>query len=533
MRRLATWISDRPRGELYAHLGLVALAFVLRIIDLGSRPYHHDESQDAYFSWVFAEKGDYHYQPILHGPTRFYAIAAIYKIFGDSDFTARFGAALMGTLIVALAYLLRRQIGSIAAFAAATALAIGPSYLYFSRFEREDIWIAAITLGMIVALGRFLERPRRGGPIIIAALLALSFATKESTFITVFVGGSFLIVMVALQSWRASRAGADWREGELVRAATSVGWATWAYALATFWIVFAVMFTVFLTRPDGLWDGMYEGLHYWLGQQDVARGGEPWYFYLAVMFGDEWPVLALGAIGIASSIRHPTTFRLFLIWAFVVSLTVYSWASERFAWLVMHPLLPLIILAGIGAQAIWTARRRIARTGGTALIAAGLLYMAYASFMANAKYSADPREWLVSTQSSVDVRNVSQRVLDIDDRLVRRSGQHVTVNVDSGQGATFPYAWYFRHLPIGYIDMTTPNYQPSTQVLVMTEQARTKLLPLLAPYEGRKFRFRVWWVRDWSKKLDPGAWWNWFVHRRTWNPPGGMPEWIYVRRDAE
>jgi hypothetical protein len=80
--------------------------------------------------------------------------------------------------------------------------------------------------------------------------------------------------------------------------------------------------------------------------------------------------------------------------------------------------------------------------------------------------------------------------------------------------------------------MTAEGYQPSTQVLVMTEQAHGKLLPLLSAYEGRKFRFRVWWVRDWSKKLDPDAWWNWFVHRRPWSETGGMPEWLYVRRDA-
>ena len=49
----------------------------MRLIALGDRPFHHDESQDAYFSWVFWTQGGYRYQPILHGPLRFYLTALI------------------------------------------------------------------------------------------------------------------------------------------------------------------------------------------------------------------------------------------------------------------------------------------------------------------------------------------------------------------------------------------------------------------------------------------------------------------------
>ena len=72
------------------------------------------------------DKGDYTYQPILHGPLRFYLTAAMYSLFGDSDFTARLAPALMGTAMVAMPYFLRRQLGRVAAFTAAVLLAIGP-----------------------------------------------------------------------------------------------------------------------------------------------------------------------------------------------------------------------------------------------------------------------------------------------------------------------------------------------------------------------------------------------------------------------
>jgi hypothetical protein len=198
----------------------------------------------------------------------------------------------------------------------------------------------------------------------------------------------------------------------------------------------------------------------------------------------------------------------------------------------MHPLLPLILLAGIGVQVLWTSRRGVQKAAGALIIAACFAYMAWSSFLVNARHSADPREWLVSTQSSTDVKREADRVLALNRATERKTGKEVTVTVDAGQGATFPYAWYFRHLPVGYIDMTTPNYRPDTQVLIMTEQARAALLPDLAAYEGKKFRFRVWWVRDWSQKFSLAAWSQWLVERKTWNPTGGMPEWIYVRRDV-
>ena len=93
---------------------------------------------------------------------------------------------------------LRRLLGRPAAFGAAALFAFGPSYLYFGRFAREDIYIAAITLALVVAIWLYIDRPRTYHPAIIGALLAASFATKETTFITVFVMGSFFLFSFAI-----------------------------------------------------------------------------------------------------------------------------------------------------------------------------------------------------------------------------------------------------------------------------------------------------------------------------------------------
>jgi uncharacterized protein (TIGR03663 family) len=516
----------RRRGyELLAYLVLVAGALAVRLIGLGDRPFHHDESQDAYFSWLFYTEGDYEYQPILHGPLRFYLTSAAYVLFGDSDFTARLAPAVMGTLMVPLPYLLRDQIGRAGALAAAAALAFGPSYLYYSRFAREDIYIACITLALLAVTFRFLDRPRPHQPALIGALLAASFATKESTFITVFVAGTFFIAALVLQARRHGL-----RDAPIVRSVAAVGWEAWAWGLAAFAFVFTVLFTVFLTNPAGLWDGIYEGLAYWLAQHGPGRGEKEWWFYIVVLFAEEWPVLLLGAVGTVAALRRPTLLRVFLIWDFVLSLAVYSWANERFPWLVLHPLAPLLLLAGLGVQAIWDARARWTGRLGFAVVIACALYTGYSSWWANAENGANPREFLVSTQSAEDVDRVRAEVLALDEQA-RREGRDLRVLVDSAQGATFPWAWYFRDLDAGYLDLTNADLPSDSDVAILTEGSRERLRGQLAGYDGRRFPFRVWWVRDYDA-MSPAGWWDWFTQREPWNATGGLPEWLYVRQGA-
>jgi uncharacterized protein (TIGR03663 family) len=508
-------VRRRPSRELLAYAALVALALALRLYDLGSRPFHHDESQDAYFSWILYTKGDYAYQPILHGPLRFYLTAASFSFFGDSNFTARLAPALMGTSMVAMPYFLRRQLGRVAAFTAAALLAIGPSYLYFSRFAREDIYFAAVSFALLVVVFRFLDSPRRWHPALIGALIALGFAVKETMYITGFVAFTFFAILLIREG----------RGGPTRTAIRSVGWEAWVWALAAFAVTFTLMFTVFLTNPSGLWDGLYESIAYWIRQHGVGRGGEKPYFYVAVLLGEEWPVVLLGAVGAVAAFRQPTVLRAFLVWAFALSLAIYSWAGEKFAWLVLHPLLPLVLLAGLGVQWLWEARATRLGRAGIVVAAVAALYVPVASWWVNVDHRANPRELLVSTQSSEQVKQVADQVL-----AMARKKPKLTVAIDSADGATFPYAWYFRHLNVSYPDLTVAAGPPPSQdVIVMTEASSQRLAPSLTAYRSRRFSFRVWWVRDYAKGT-PGAWLRWIFERKVWNPTGGMPEYLYVRR---
>jgi uncharacterized protein (TIGR03663 family) len=519
-RRVAGWFAAQDTRELLLWGALIAIGLIVRFIALGERAFHHDESQDAYFSYLFRQSGDYEYNPLLHGPLRFYLTAMMYVLFGDTDFTARLAPALMGAAMIPMCWALRPLIGRIAAFATAVLLAFGPSYLYFSRFAREDIYVASLTLALIVVIWRFIDKPRKFYPALIGLLVSLSFATKETTFITVFVMGTFFLFALCIPPWFKRIWGA----------VSSAGLDGWGWCLAALAGTYTILFTTFLTHPKGI-NGIYTGLDYWLGQHDVGRGGEPEVFYSVLLFLVEWPALLLGAIGAVALWRRNSLLTTFLIWDFVVSLAVYSWAGEKFAWLVLHPLLPLVILAGAGLQGIWEARGWW-RVAGFAAATLALIYVAFSSWWVNVDRGADPREFLVSTQSSTQVKDVADQVL----ALAASRGPNappLPVTVDSAEGATFPYAWYFRHLAPGYIDLQQQAAPPpDSDVLVLTEAAHGRLLNALAGYDCRQFDFRVWWVREYDGVLNPGNVFRYMTRRETWNPTGGMKEWLCTRKAA-
>jgi predicted membrane-bound mannosyltransferase len=141
-------------------------------------------------------------------------------------------------------------------------------------------------------------------------------------------------------------------------------------------------------------------------------------------------------------------------------------------------------------------------------------------------HRADPRELLVSTQSSEEVKRVADEVVARSER-----DPDTRITVDASEGATFPWAWYFRHLPVSYAELGAGSeaQAPDDDVLILTQAAHDRLAPELQGYDARRFPFRVWWVRDYEA-MTPRAWWRWFTEREPWSPTGGMPEWLYQRR---
>ena len=150
---------------------------------------------------------------------------------------------------------------------------------------------------------------------------------------------------------------------------------------AIFWSIFITLFTTFFTNGWGIATGTIGSLGYWLAQQGVQRGGQPWYYYLLInlpiyeflptigaLFGgylllrrwlkvDEKPqpeaeteaeleadAHAGEPISPADTLGFPVIGYLGF-WG-VMSLVAFSIAGEKMPWLTSHITLPLIMVSG-------------------------------------------------------------------------------------------------------------------------------------------------------------------------------------------
>jgi predicted membrane-bound mannosyltransferase len=125
---------------------------------------------------------------------------------------------------------------------------------------------------------------------------------------------------------------------------------------------FVALFTTLFTNWYGIFSSTVSTdgtLLYWLGQHDVQRGSQPWFYFLLLLPQYEFLPITVGA-GLAvltawRALRAWMTaevwdqrmfFHLFLAWWFFGILAILSWAGEKMPWLIVHIALPGTILAG-------------------------------------------------------------------------------------------------------------------------------------------------------------------------------------------
>ena len=403
-RGLERWLPIR--WEVAAYLLLLLLALVMRLWDLGSRAVHHDESLHAVYSWYIFQGQGYQHNPMMHGPFQFYGNDFVFFFIGASDFTARLMYTLFGTALVGLPWLLRGHLGRMGALVTALFLAFSPTLLYFSRFARNDILMAVWVLGIVICIWQFLREERSRYLYLLSALLALAFTTKETIYLTVLVFAAFLF-LVALDRWLAGgrRWSAIGAPGALILVLGTLGlpqasalvsvvqgplglvlanhdpatgavglpqgggitvaigvtvaalalsaaigllwdWRRWLICAGIFYGIWVLLYSSVFTHPFGLVSGMWQGLGYWVAQQDVARGAQPWYYYFVTGWTYEFLPFLFALVGVVRYLRRGDLFSRFLIFWAIATFLLFTAAAEKMPWLLVHLTLPMILLSG-------------------------------------------------------------------------------------------------------------------------------------------------------------------------------------------
>ena len=213
-------LAGRKFGWLEAgFLVVVAVALGMRLWELGGRTMHYDEAIHVHFAWrlVNSDGGtlgwpwvfgtDFFHSAWMHGPFQVELTAFIFRIFGDSEVTARLGYVLFGTALVSLPYFLRNYLGRSGAIFAAAMLALSPSLLYFSRFGRNDIIMVFFASALLILMWRYLQEGRKSYLYLSSAILAFMFATKETVYLVVGIFGLllFLLALTDIIPWLLGR----------------------------------------------------------------------------------------------------------------------------------------------------------------------------------------------------------------------------------------------------------------------------------------------------------------------------------------
>ena len=695
---LARW-RTQPPSLARIILGLVVVALILRLWELGARPLHHDESLDAWWSWLF-RNGDYkEYDPVYHGPLRFYITAGLFQLFGESEAVVRLFSALCGTAVVGLPWFLRRELGRAGTIAAAVALCISPTMLYYSRFGREDAQMVFLTLLSLVLGLAYLHRPRIVTATALAFVLACSFAIKESTYLFGLLLAVYALVVVAAQFdaqnkaasgvrpdpdrldppffssalafaaiglllavvvgaasdelfvvlalfgaalaafvlaaalpalrsadfqwpaihasiWIASativaamivvmrRFGSDsaptpetaWRVSvfalalgaivalggtvvllssqlasglriepisgtttpmarayataglvcglallaneylevessrttatvaiaiatfgfatlvafaprssnphfewpPILRSVGAIGWFGWSIALAVFAITWFLYFSVFGKVKQDWASGFTRAITYWDSQQEVNRGGQPWYYYLYALPAYEWLFVVLAFVGSWRVLRRPTVMSGLFVWFSVGSLILYSYAGERMPWLIAHPLLPILVLAGFGVQHLWQHRTHGAMPAIAAALALGLILTTGTSIRASFPGGADSRQILSQAGQATPHLTAALERLDNIDRISRQqTGVGATLAI--GTANAWPYNWYLRDREnvVWFSSEDGPPTDGTADVIIV--DFRTIDPADFVDYQATLFAMRSWWVPTYTQ----------------------------------
>jgi uncharacterized protein (TIGR03663 family) len=520
--------------EQVLYIGVLLIAVFLRTYALGMRPYHHDESIHAFFSWRILENGlgDYKYDPVYHGPLLYYSSALMMWLFGDSDFTGRLSAVVFGLGVLGFAWPMRRYLGRWGALSFMLLVTFSPSWTYFTRFLRHDIYLALCNLGAIYFAFRYGETGRAKHLYLGAVFLAFAFTDKEDMYLLTPL---FLGALVVMMLWGVVRG--EQRLPAAIRETTTLlrrSILPILTSLLIFASIWTLLYTSFGYHPEK-WFAVREALEYWIGQQRIKRIGGPWYYYVPELVLYEplitFPALAaiLGAV-----LRKPAPdrfMRFLVVWG-AGSLFVYSWAQEKVPWLLVPQLLPLTLLSArwFGRVIETGAFRKPGPVlGGAAVAALTLWSLVEANFLYDApRPDQDPnhrRETMLSyVQSTYDIHKVMDRI----EQVGRDLGTGDKTRLAVSGNATWPFSWYLRHYPVNWAANLRNIDVPV--VIIDKEVSKSNDEVMLETYERVPFQIRGWWeptTPNFPQLM------KWLFTRDAWSGLGSSDAVMYVHKDLK
>ncbi|MBI4494566.1 MAG: glycosyltransferase family 39 protein [Chloroflexi bacterium] len=330
---------QNPESKIQEWLPLLAplaLAAVLRFVDLGGRPLNPDEARIALAGWSLWRDAplSLDLSPLLPG-----LLSLLFGAFGAQDGLARAPAAAAGLATVALPLLLRRHLGPRPALAAVWLLALSPLLVLASR-TLGGAALGLLALALVVALwSQWLAERDPRWLVGLGAALALGLGSTSAFVPWLLVAG-----LAAALAW-----GLEPARARLVELAGK-----WRAPALGFAVVVALLDARLLTVPAGLQTGLVDPLWTWV--PGLVSGLE--LRNLALLATVEAALLGAGLVGLALRERRgPDPFVRFLGLWLVLSLPLTLRPAAPLTDALVAPLLPAALLGGYALDEAWVAVR--------------------------------------------------------------------------------------------------------------------------------------------------------------------------------
>ncbi|MDL0127203.1 MULTISPECIES: flippase activity-associated protein Agl23 [Halobacterium] len=367
-----------------ALLSATVIGLAARLLALGDRVFYYDEAWFGYWVLRGMEHGAWEYRPILHGPLFARVNSLVFGVVGATDATARLVVALTGALLPLAAWLFRTRLRDAELIALGAALACNPVLVYYSRFMRKDLPLAAcmlLTLGLLVRASDT-RRPRY--LYASAVTLGVAFATKESVLLwmVTWLGASVLVLDRHLLRARDTDGDALGALRSLLRRAVAGARDWWHHGVLAAAVFLSVVVYFYAPRAGpgqeiGLWraltgdfatlpavvgeatlGSLHKAIDYW------ATGSIQRHAYLPY-FTDTADTVIAGASGVAAFAvvgflwdryagAHPRGLVAFNFYCGVAALVGYPLANNfPVPWSTVHAIVPLTVPAAVGAAVVY------------------------------------------------------------------------------------------------------------------------------------------------------------------------------------
>jgi len=299
-----------------------------------------------------------------------------------------------------------------------------------------------------------------------------------------------------------------------------LGLKIWWKCFGIFYLIFITSYTVFFSDWNGIGSGIWRSLGYWIVQQDVARGGQPWFYYILLMVIYEFVTFAIAVAAIIYYLKKKDKFGVFLSYWVVMTFVLYALASEKMPWLLINMVLPATVLGGKFLSDVvlginwhptnrlkWLSFFKQENKQFLLLLPIGMFFVILnivVSFNLTYKNSDTPFEMLIYTQTSPDVKDIMS-VIENENYGGANSGR--SIFIDSTNGFNWPWVWYLRNKPDvvygSFSDVLPYRGREREYSIAIIHSNNVKKLDQIEDFNsGIRFKHRWWFPEGYKTSLS-------------------------------